>query len=844
MMLRRLIDHSTRNPTNLLANVLLIFVTLSLSPQGLSNETPDPSSIRPEAQEAFAWFKTLDFPDISDKKFVRVATGEWVRHGNDPPQNTFVHAFLLSEEPDSFTVLTIELFLRTFKRTPPSTPEHERVYYESTDLPERADFYLEFLRSPDADNFRGQNRMGKLQLRAMVFFYSYACWKNGLESRALSLFEQAKTLGDQDPDTGARSNMVDALQRDIGHAMMWRAVLAAGDPSVSRPELLKLFENIVENYPKSEHIGRAQELAEILKEMIEEDQVPHPEKLDELPIEKQASELIYRLRDQHGYQISQPGYPNFFNDSRGEDSPAHRLVAIGYPAVPQLIDHLLDERLTRTIEFYRNFVFRHKILRVGDAAKDILEKIAHRRFCELSIGECYLKAGDEMLRTKEKVEAWWQELQLKGELKLLADAVSTGDSNSAWQATTLVSKYPDDAMEPIIRGVKNAESAYIRADLTQVASDLPENISVPFLLKEMNNAPILDNRIIAASGLLKHGRPEAVPAMIEEWKRLSKTGSDNRWDANDLIEFLAGCNKPEAIEVMAEGLSKQPIDLRLEVNNTFGSIPNYLSPRIFSRFDDSRKVNQNVEAAIEKLLIEELNDTETLTIVPGTYSTFKNTRMYDIAGRILSERWPDKYSYDPSAPLNIRDRQRIECANIWRIAHNKEILPLPSPRPVVPQPNMVSKAMFTNSSGRPDQVLAEAVESIRGKTMTPESFSSLLHLLKASSEKRVSGYWIEAVRDGDGTGIRIMIDLTSRKPFPENARKYWNETREVNLAQERVYDDSRSRFDEAPPLFSNSQEHEYNVLNLSIRKALESDPGIPFIISVYLQLEARTPDLP
>ena len=94
--------------------------------------------------------------------------------------------------------------------------------------------------------------------------------------------------------------------------------------------------------------------------MIEEDKVHAAKKappLDELEGEALVAELIYQLRNQNGQQWSQPGACDIFLDERGEESPAGRLVAIGFPAVPQLIEVIEDKRFTRSVGYHRNFYF-------------------------------------------------------------------------------------------------------------------------------------------------------------------------------------------------------------------------------------------------------------------------------------------------------------------------------------------------------------------------------------------------------------------------------------------------------------------------------------------------------
>lgn len=90
-----------------------------------------------------------------------------------------------------------------------------------------------------------------------------------------------------------------------------------------------------------------------------------------------------------------------------DDSPALRLANKGYAAVPQLIEALDDDRLTRSVECWRSFVYSHKILRVSDCAEQILKRIAGRSFYD-GTGR---KSRAEVV--KEKASAWYAEEQRK-----------------------------------------------------------------------------------------------------------------------------------------------------------------------------------------------------------------------------------------------------------------------------------------------------------------------------------------------------------------------------------------------------------------------------------------------
>src|SRR5215470_5074256 len=70
-----------------------------------------------KARSDFEWFSTLSFPDLRGSLYVRVASGQWSKSGDDPPKNNYFNGFLLSSNANSFKVFTLNLSTRTFTNT-------------------------------------------------------------------------------------------------------------------------------------------------------------------------------------------------------------------------------------------------------------------------------------------------------------------------------------------------------------------------------------------------------------------------------------------------------------------------------------------------------------------------------------------------------------------------------------------------------------------------------------------------------------------------------------------------------------------------------------------------------
>jgi hypothetical protein len=648
-------------------------------------------SLHSDQQKTFTWFDTLGFPDVKGRPFVRVGTGCWSQSGQNPRENQYIKTFLLKEETNTFTVLGLDLRTQTFHARNASG-EFERVFFEPANLAEEADARVTKLRQPsgEEDRWPGFGRM--MPERTEVFILSWACARNGLLTVSSNLYAQATTMkglnGHLDGPAGP-TTMIEVLEKDIGHALMWRAILAFGDPSISRKELMAMFDNLVARYPASEHRKRAMETADLLKTMISEDDAharQEPKPWETMSRDEQAVELVFQLRDQNGHQWSQPGWCDIFEGSRSDqtNSPAHQLAAMGHDAVPRLIAALDDRRFTRSVGYHRDFRFSHRVLTVSDCAQTILERIAARQFHASQAGS-----------VGEKMQEWWNEIQKKGEKQCLIEGAEKGDRDAISQARQLKEKYPDALLGAVSNGIRNTKRSWERCALIGLAGKIKGPEPVPLLLQELKDAPFLPARVAAAFELRARTNAAALPAMIDEWeKRPVCIGSFEEDGPGSLIEFLATCNDPGGIQALAEDLTSRPVDQRLQVITALGRSDSFMSswsngggPVILAG-DGVSITNRKAAAAIEELLVKALEDTEERTGLSGSWGekSYANPRICDMAGHVLSLLWKDRYDFDLSASSRNRNAQRVACLNGWRARHGLPAVPPPPVRTVPPVP--------------------------------------------------------------------------------------------------------------------------------------------------------------
>ena len=131
-------------------------------------------------------------------------------------------------------------------------------------------------------------------------------------------------------------------------------------------------------FPDSKHADRVKSHLNVVERMLGEDRPPNENKFEQ---------LIFDLRDLNMRQWHQPnrglriiGEGSLrFDGQLGKTNPnpdaAQQLVDIGYDAIPLLIDHIDDDTLTRSVDYWRNFTFSHRVLTVGECCRQIIDTI-------------------------------------------------------------------------------------------------------------------------------------------------------------------------------------------------------------------------------------------------------------------------------------------------------------------------------------------------------------------------------------------------------------------------------------------------------------------------------------
>ena len=820
-----------------------------------------------DSEQIYTWLDTLGFPDLARCPYVKAATGGCYVRGTDLPQKSFAYGFLVEEGP-SFRIFDADsLAHASFTRTPPGTEYFRSVYHEPASLREETERWLAErgggLRQPEGVK-NNPSHMGPW-LRAAVL-RAWPCARQGLSDLANELFALAERLQAEYLRHHAGYSLRQHLSDEIAHVLMWHAIASFACPEVSRRELLGRFEDILAKFPvpperpsagneqfgwvPGGHVPHAQMATALLRRMIAEDEehARSERPFEELSRTERIAELLFQLREQNGRQTCDPGSCDVFDDDRGDRSPAHRLVAFGYAAVPQLIAALEDERFTRSIGHHRSYYFSHHVLRVGDCALDILERVAGRSFWRGTYTNAAMVKDGEAAGTRRKVREWWDELQRDGEMQQLARAVSLGDWDSTSQAARLIEKYPEAALAAIDQGVKAAVDTRVRCTLVWLAGRLSGEQVTEWLWERLEDTG-LSSRVAAARVLWSRGEAAALARMIEEWRRLPDrremlihtTGSDTEsihaWNQVcngpfDLMYFLVVSRAPEAVRALADELHRLPVGHRfhlLEALASSGSVWVSWGESFWELPPESPELSD----AIDALLGQYIDDNGVRTGMGGIWmgKNVSDPRLGDLAAHVLSRRWHQPSRFDLEAPSAERERRRVGLQNMWRRRNGPSVLSLPaggepSQRPAELAFVVEHMTLWFPGFGTPEP-LKRATDALHHKPLTTEAIRALLVAATQAVTEDENGFRLTIEREGDDAGAEIGLTVEGRNAFSGDPYAGWEITESVRIGQEVVHAAS----DRSPPERGRSAE-QWHRLAPVLERALRTSPDVRVSIHV------------
>ena len=441
----------------------------------------------------------------------------------------------------------------------------------------------------------------------------------------------------------------------------------------------------------------------------------------------------------------QPGSPTIWADLLGAASPAALLVDLGHDAVPALIAALPDRRWTRTVGYWRRFMFSHYVLTVGDAAREILERIAGRSFWKLTYTAASMAKDGQAAEVQHEVEAWWKEVVEKGEQGQLVDALVHGGGQASSALRSLLAKYPAVVPDAVVRAMPALTDAQERFYVIQELWDVEDPRVVDLLVQEVGDGPTLECRVRAAFTVLRRGHPEVRDAMLREWATALRSPPASSFDLpmgfRLLLGFLRGAAGAEGVRALAAALP--------------GLAPDVAAQALAFHGDPGKGLDPETRTALEDLYVASLDGSDaTGSSTTGTDGASIHHRLCDVAAQGLATLLGRKDSFQPLAEEATRDAQIAALRASWRDARKLPALP---PEPLPPASSVPGVVVRARGNGLPDAV-AGRLRAMEGKALDPEAVRDLVSAaIKGEPAGRARVRLLARRRPSDG-GIDLSLE--------------------------------------------------------------------------------------
>jgi hypothetical protein len=188
------------------------------------------------------------------------------------------------------------------------------------------------------------------------------------------------------------------------------------------------------------------------------------------------------------------------------------------------------------------------------------------------------------------------------------------------------------------------------------------------------------------------------------------------------------------------------------------------------------------KAAMEDLFALELED-DGGPSVGGNFSLnnlrFHDPRRCDLAATLLATAWPEKYSFDPTASLVVREQQRCVALNAYRTIHGLASIAFPATRPpVLPEDtDEIAEVDFVGGEIKSPPAVLEFLRTAKGKRIDAKFLQALRQaFLDACASQRPradQGLVVEALRESDHLGVTLMVSPAERSSTENSRERPW-----------------------------------------------------------------------
>ncbi|HZZ82775.1 MAG TPA: hypothetical protein VFE62_30025, partial [Gemmataceae bacterium] len=426
----------------------------------------------------------------------------------------------------------------------------------------------------------------------------------------------------------------------------------------------------------------------------------------------------------------------------------------------------------------------------------------------LRVDHGHTLARDSAKERKASAEKWWQDFQKKGDKQVYIEATIKGDGDSARQARRLAAKYPAEALSAITQGARACKDNWIRANLVSTAADLKDPGVTDFLRSELA-APFLYPRVRAAAALASRSDPAGVNALMAEWLGLrnKSTERSDGWAIDELVHGLVRSGSPEAIRSLGSEMIHHDVQVRATIVHNLQSADKDLV---------GKPLHVDTVIAIEDVLHAAMTDTQHTRsyTLRADGKSIDEPMLGDLAAEALADRWKQANLFDITAPMQVRERQRLAVKNVWLQKRGKRPVEIPAARRILPaaeatmQPLLKSLAAAKSAEDRKESLKAIEAVGLPGLPALKQYLAALkaddpAHPDVSSATTRLA-LTVAEIRFGSDSAkptdvVKRAVEARKGKPISQAAfmdmlRGLANDlptgSRGVRITVERIPDDS------------------------------------------------------
>ncbi len=747
---------------------LAIFFVLLSAIEIFAADTQTPN---PEAQSAalYAWFDQLPLPDVTNCPFIRI----WTGGGTDTPSGKQrfggINGFLLKDEGASFTAVLQDFTTAKFRKSRSGPEFVDFVGYRVESLKDEVQRLLPTLGKKDAEPVVvDEHRSDRLGRIGELFGLARICQQRGQPELARAILAKLPQIRQRMPNGRPDESFQEILEADFAGLLDWITLRDFANAERTRSDLVGELKKIEQLCPKAELSLKRIRLYRIkLENQLAEDAIHRmisDAELSALPPEKQAEELVYRLRDETTRWKNDGADFDDAHEFLASIGAYSSLVSLGIAAVPALVAALDSDGLTRSVVVTRDLGGGVEIVPIHDMSLDAICDIAGIKFPSMVKDSNLTTEAEREKRTRNEIGEWFEAVSTIGEKAYLLEKVRSG-LGPGFAASRLLNKYPPDGLKAVLEILPKTNDSERRNELIMLLMDHDTPESREALTAEMMQSPAYANRVTAAHLLLHFGVNTPIPVMRTEWAKVLPELESAK--PNIYFEHPSGDSPTDILKFI---VWTSPYDLRSAIGNATGLPAPWKAYLIKLIAESSMFKDEATQAESQDVLAELLNDTASC---PDTYgfSTYEppDPRVCDLAAELLHECWPHKYEFHVDAPAAMRFRECVVCANVRARELGEPLRDVPPKARPEKRLAAAHACDITSINWNPDSATLPPVwrarfSKMQGARMSAKSLVSTLCEFVKNSPDGIKGLKLELIRLNDLSGVKLSVSLETGSP--------------------------------------------------------------------------------